>query len=153
MNILFLRKKPTTHFFLNFPPENNNIQSHQFHKQPPKSSKSRKHCKPHVKNAKKTKKMLMVIFLHNKKIWKFNKKILHGLSTTHFSSKTADYHETIFHQTSQKSMTTSTINIFSIFKKNYGSHFFGKNRAPCKNRILTFFKKRTSYPMLKIQKA
>ena len=52
----FLRKNPTTHFFLNFPPENNDFSSHPFHQQPQKSSKSRKHCKPHVKNAKKPKK-------------------------------------------------------------------------------------------------
>ena len=56
VNILFLLKKPTTHFFLKIPPENNNTQSHHLHQPHPKSSKSRKHCKTHVKNAKNPKK-------------------------------------------------------------------------------------------------
>ena len=56
VNIFFLRKKPMTHFFLKIPPKNKVSSSHTLLRHTTKSSKSRKHCKTHVKNAKNPKK-------------------------------------------------------------------------------------------------
>lgn len=56
VNILFLAKKPTTHFFLFFTIEFNNILSYVINEYTTKTSKSRKHCKTHAKNTENHKK-------------------------------------------------------------------------------------------------
>lgn len=47
-------------------------------------------------------------------------------------------------------MMTTTIKYFFHQTKTYGSHFFGKNRVPCKNRIFEYLKNIASLPLLKI---